>query len=113
MSCCLVGAAVFLISACSDRNYQRKEVAESGVEASINNEESSLIEYIVVIKANANIASAISSFKKYEAQLIGDLKKNLYQIGLKKDPGIEQLRKDVEGSDLIDYIQPNFTYTTQ
>ena len=113
MPYCLVGATVFLFSACTDSTHSRKEVIGSGVETSISNEDSSLFEYIVVLDENVSIEDAISILKKYEVQVIRDLKKGRYLIGLKNDPGIEQLKKEVEGSEYIKHIQPNFTYTTQ
>ena len=48
-----------------------------------------------------------------EIQVIRDLKKNRYLIGLKHDPGIEQLKKEVEAAGQIKLIQPNYTYKTQ
>ena len=72
-----------------------------------------MAEYIVVLNENVGIESATSILKRYEVKVIRDLKKSRYLTGLKKDPGIEQLRKDVENSGLIKQIQPNFTYTIQ
>ena len=104
---------VIFTSACSESKYQKEQTASQEVLLPVSNDESDLIEYIVVLKANGNIAGAISILKKYEVQVIRDLKKDRYLIGLKSDPGIEQLKKDVEASENIILIQPNFTYTIQ
>lgn len=96
-----------------ESSNQSGYVADRKTESSASNGESILAEYIIVLQENVSIASAINSLQKYEAQAIRDLKKGRYLIGLENDPGIELLKKDVEGSDLIKHIQPNFTYTTQ
>jgi len=113
LSICIIVFGVFVISACSDSNYQSGYVADKKAAFSASNNGSILTEYIIVLKENVTIASAINSLQKYEAQVIRDLKKGRYLIGLKNDPGIQRLKKDVEGSDRIKQIQSNFTYTIQ
>ena len=110
---CVVVFSVFLISACTESNYHGEKVAQPEVESSVSNEALNLSEYIIVLEENVSIESATSIFEKYEGQVIRDLKKGRYLIRLKNDPGIEQLQKDVQGSELIKHIQPNYTYTIQ
>jgi hypothetical protein len=104
---------VLVISACQEPNYQNEKVAEREVGFSESNEESDSSEYIIVLEENVSIENAISNLKKYDAQIIKDLKRGRYLIGLKNDPGIEQLKKDVKDSLHIKQIQPNFIYTIQ
>jgi hypothetical protein len=113
LSICIVVFGAYVISACTESNYQGEYTADIKDESSANNNESVLTEYIIVLEENVSIASAINSLQKYELQVIKDLKKNRYLVELKNDPGIEQLQKDVEGSERIKHIQPNFTYTIQ
>ena len=110
---CLIAATVFLFSACTDTSYQEKNVAERGLDFPVPKEKSSLVEYIVVLKENTSIANATDFLKKYQVQVIRDLKKNRYLIRLKNDPGIERLQQDIEDSEFIKYIQPNYRYKTQ
>jgi hypothetical protein len=102
-----------VISGCNDSNYQNERVIEPEVETSASNEKSKPNEYIIVLSENVSIENAISNLQKYDAQVIKDLKRGRYLIGLKIDPGIEQLKKDVLGSKDISHIQPNFIYTIQ
>ena len=113
LSICIVVFSIFLISACTESNYQSEYVADGQADLSASNNESILAEYIIVLEENVSIASATSIFGKYEGQVIKDLKKDRYLIRLKNDPGIEQLQKEVEGSEHIKHIQPNYTYTIQ
>ena len=113
LSICIIVFSIFLISACTESNYQSEYVADGKADLSASNNEPILAEYIIVIEENVSIESATSIFEKYEGQVIRDLKKGRYLIGLKNDPGIEQLQKEVEGSEHIKHIQPNFTYTIQ
>ncbi len=106
-----MGALV--ISGCSDSNYHNEKITEPEVEFSAANEVSNSSEYIIVLAENVSIENAISNLQKYDAQVIKDLKRGRYLIGLKNDPGIERLEKDVEGSEHIKQIQPNFSYTIQ
>ena len=82
MSCCLVGAAAILFSACTESTYNREEVIGGRVAALKNNKESSLIEYIVVLNENVSIENAINILKKYEVQVIKDLKKGRYLMSI-------------------------------
>ena len=107
----LFGISVF--SGCSDSNYHNGRVYEPEVEISTNTKESKPNEYIIVLVENVSIKNAMNNLQKYDVQVIRDLKRNRYLIGLKNDPGIERLIKEVEGSVHIKHIQPNFTYTTQ
>ena len=104
---------VLVISACQERNYQNEKVAEREVGFSESNEESDSSEYIIVLEENTSITTALNNLQKYELRVIKNLKKGRYLIELKQDPGIEQLRKDLEGSEHIKQIQPNFIYTIQ
>ena len=113
LSICIVVSSVFLISACTESNYHGEKVAQPKVESSVSNEALNLSEYIIVLEDDVSISSATSILEKYQVQIIRDFKKNRYLIGLKHDPGIEQLQKEVEGSEHIKHIQPNFTYTIQ
>ena len=102
-----------VIPGCSDSNYYGEKTTETEVEFSAGNEESKSNEYIIVLAENISIENAISNLQKYDARVIKDLKRGRYLIGLKNDPGIKQLKKDVEGSEHIKQIQPNFSYTIQ
>jgi hypothetical protein len=102
-----------VITACSGSNYKSEYVADGKAGFLESNNESIPAEYIIVIEENVSIEKAISILKKYRTQIIRDLKKGRYLIGLKIDPGIEQLQKDIEGSEHIKQIQPNFSYTIQ
>ena len=113
LSFCIVVVGLFVTPACSESKYQKEQTANQEVLLPVGNDESDLTEYIIVLKANGNIASAISILKKYEVQVIRDLKRGRYLIGLKNDPGIERLRNDVETSENIKLIQPNYGYTAQ
>lgn len=113
LSVCIVVFGVLVISGCSDSSYHNEKITEPEVEFSAGNEESKSNEYIIVLVENVSIESAISNFQKYDAQIIKDLKRGRYLIGLKSDPGIEQLKKDVKNSQHIKQIQPNFNYTIQ
>ena len=94
-----------VISACTEPGYQSENTTDKN--------ESILTEYIIVLKENVSISIAIGLLEKYEVQVIKDLKKNRYLIGLKNDPGLEQLKKEVEATEYIEQIQPNFSYTIQ
>lgn len=104
---------VFVLSACREASYNNKEIVDQGIQSSIGSNKTSQAEYIIVLKENVSISDAINGLKKYDAQVIRDLKRRRYLIGLERNPGIEHLQKDIEGSEYIEYIQPNFTYTTQ
>jgi hypothetical protein len=109
----IVVCSTFAISACTESNQKSEYIPDRVTESSVSNEEPNLTEYIIVLEKDVSIESATGILKKYEVQVIRDLKKDRYLIGLKNDPGIERLKKDVEGSGYIKYIQPNFTYTIQ
>ena len=111
--CCIVVIGIAQISACTESNRRSEKNAEQVVEPSVTNNELKPSEYIIVLDENVSITNAIGILEKYEAQVIRDLNKNRYLIGLKNDPGIEQLEKDVESSEHIKHVQPNFTYTIQ
>lgn len=113
LAICIVIFGLLVISACSEPNNQSGYIADRKTESSASNNDIILAEYIIVLEENVSIADAIDNFHIYEAQVIRDLKRGRYLIGLKIDPGIERLKKEVEGSDRIKYIQPNFTYTIQ
>ena len=82
-------------------------------ELSTTKNESTLAEYIIVLNENVSIADALNNLQDYEVKVIRDLNKNRYLIGLVKDPGIEKLTKEVEKSEHIKRIQPNYSYTIQ
>ena len=113
LSFCSVIFGLLVISACTESNNQSGYIADRKTESSASNNEIILTEYIIVLEENVSIADAIDNFQKYEAQVIKDLKRGRYLIGLKIDPGIEQLNKDAEGFEHIKLIQPNFIYKTQ
>ena len=113
LSFCIVVVGLFVTSACSESIFHKEQTASQEVLLPVGNDESDLIEYIIVLNDNVDIARALNKLKKYEVQVIRDLNRGRYLIGLKNDPGIEQLRKDVEASEKIKLIQPNFTYTIQ
>ena len=102
-----------VISACTEPNNQNGYIADRITESSASNNEIILAEYIIVLEENVSIADAIDKFQIYEVQVIRDLKRGRYLIGLKIDPGIEQLNKDIEGFEHIKLIQPNYSYKTQ
>jgi len=110
---CILVSGVFVTSACTESNYHGEKVAQQEVESSVSNEALNLSEYIIVLEDDVSISSAISILEKYQVQVIRDLNKNRYLIGLKHDPGIEQLKKEVEAAGQIKLIQPNYTYKTQ
>ena len=113
LSFCIVVFGVLLISGCLDSNYHNEKVTELEVEFSAGNEESKSNEYIIVLSENVSIENAMSNLQKYDTRVIKDLKRGRYLIGVRNDPGIEQLQKDVEGSEQIKQIQPNFSYSIQ
>lgn len=113
LSICIVVFNIFLISACTEPNYQSENGADDKTDLLARNDESIQTEYIIVLVENVNITDSISILEKYDGQVIKDLKKGRYLIRLNNNPGIEQLQKEVEGSEHIEHIQPNFTYTTQ
>jgi len=102
-----------VISGCSDPNYHNQKGTEPEIELSAGNEESKPKEYIILLSENVSIENALGHLQEYDAQVIRDLKRGRYLIGLKNDPGIEQLKKDVENSLYIKQIQRNFSYTIQ
>jgi len=110
---CLVVFGAFVIFACTESNHKSEYSPDRKAESSVSNEGSNLTEYIIVLVENVSIENAISNLQKYDAQIIKDLKRGRYLIGLKNDPGIEQLKKDVKDSLHIKQIQPNFNYTIQ
>ena len=113
LSVCIVVFGTFVISACTESNYQGEYVTDGKAELSSSNNESILVEYIIVLEGNISIGDATSILKKYEVQVIRNLKKGRYLIGLNNDPGIERLKKEIEGSEYIKQIQPNFSYSIQ
>jgi len=113
LSFCIVIFGLLVISACTEPNNRSGYIADRKIESSASNNEIILTEYIIVLEENVSIADVIDNFQIYEAQVIRDLKRGRYLIGLKIDPGIEQLNKDVEGFEHIKLIQPNFIYTIQ
>jgi hypothetical protein len=110
---CIIVIGTIGISACAESNRHSEKKSGQVVESSVSNEQSKPSEYIIVLEEDISISSAIGILEKYEAQVIKDLDKNRYLIGLKNDPGIEQLKIDVESSRHIKHVQPNFTYTIQ
>ena len=96
-----------------DSKNQNQNVADKKTELSTTENESTLAEYIIVLNENVSIADALNNLQDYEVQVIRDLNKNRYLIGLVKDPGIEKLTKEVEKSEHIKQIQPNYSYTIQ
>lgn len=113
LTICTIVFGALVISACQEPNYQNEKVAEREVEFSSSNEESNLGEYIIVLEENINIADAMTELQQFDSQIIKNLKRDRYLIKLKNDPGIEQLKKHIEGSERIKQIQPNFSYTIQ
>jgi hypothetical protein len=113
LSICILLFGASLGVACSGSNYKSNYIADGKAGLLESNEESILAEYIIVIEENISFDKAISIFNQYKTQIIRDLNKGRYLIGLKIDPGIEQLQKDIEGSEYIKHIQPNFSYTIQ
>ena len=113
LSICTIVFGAFVISACQDSYYKNEKVAEREVDFSVGIEESKLSEYIIVLEENIIIADAINDLQKFDAKIIKNLKRGRYLIELKNDPGIELLKKHIEGSKRIKQIQPNFSYTIQ
>jgi len=104
---------MLIISGCSDSSYQNGKVSEPGAQIPAGSSESKPIEYIIALVENADIEDAIRHLHKYDAQVIKDLKRGRYLISIRQDPGIEQLKEDIDDSEYIERIQPNFTYTAQ
>ena len=104
---------IFVIPAYSESNFQSEFIADRTTVSSANDNEPIPTEYIIVLKQYVSIANATNILKKYQVQVIRNLKKNRYLIVLKNDPGIEQLQKDIGDSEHIQHIQPNFTFTIQ
>jgi hypothetical protein len=113
LSICTIVFGAFIISACQEPNYQNEKVAEREVQFSASNEESNLSEYIIVLEENITIADAVNELRQFDSQIIKNLKRGRYLIKLKNDPGIDLLKKHIEGSKRIKQIQPNFSYTIQ
>ena len=102
-----------LITACAENNYNSNHVKNQLSETSIQINKVNTANYIIVLKKDVKITDAIASLKKYDIQLIKDLKRNRYLVGLKSNPGIEQLQKDIIDSDYIKFIQPDYSYKSQ
>ena len=113
LSICVTACGIFALSACTESNYNSEYVVDRKAEASAKGKETKLTEYIIVLKENVSVVDALNSLQKYDAQVIRDLKKSRYLIGLKNNPGINQLKNDLEGSEYIKHIQPNFSYKAQ
>ena len=96
--------------AASDTNTQKSKLI---YDSSNKSHKVTLNEYIIVIKESSNIDNAIETLKKYDARILRDLKRNHYLIGLVNDPGIEQLKIDIQNNMYIKYIQPNYRYELQ
>ena len=109
----IVVGSICLLTACVDNQHANSTSTNGTTSTLINNKEEKIAEYIIVLNNRVKISDAINVFEKYDVQVIKDLKRDRYVIGLKNDPGIEQLQKDIVDSNQIKHIQPNFIYTTQ
>ena len=104
---------VLAFSACKNAPDNHGRFVNPEKKHSTKKPESSLAEYLIVLKDNVSISDAVNSLKRYEVQVLRDLKKGRYLIGMKNDPGINQLQNELADSEVITHIQPNFTYTIQ
>ena len=107
----LFGGLVF--SGCAENINSLDNFTSSSKVIILVADQEKVIEYIIVVKENVKISAAMNILNKYDAHIIKDLNRGRYLVGVKQDPGIEQLRKDIVGSDYINYIQPNFIYKPQ
>ena len=105
--------AVFIFSGCAENINTSGNLKDSTKVITVNENQEKVTEYIIVVKENIKISDAINTLNKYDIHIIKNLNRGRYLIGVKQDPGIDQLRKDIMGSDYINYIQPNFTYKLQ
>jgi hypothetical protein len=106
-------AGVSLIGGCSDSNYQNGQLTALAVEGAATVNTSIQNEYIIVLAENVSIEEALDQLQVYGATVIRNLKRGRYLISVKQDPGIERLTEDFDGSEIIQHIQPNYTYRTQ
>lgn len=104
---------MFLLSACTEQNPASSNKMQGKIEASINSNKENITEYIIVLNKGVETSDAMDALKKYDVQIVKDLKRGRYVIKLKNDPGIKLLEKEVLNSELIKHIQPNYVYTTQ
>lgn len=110
---CILVCGLFFISACTENNYNSSHVTNQSLDISVQIKKVKVAEYIIVLKEGINITTALSRLKIYDTHLVKDLKRGRYLISLKNNPGIEQLQKDITGSEYIKFIQPNFRYKSQ
>lgn len=103
----------FIFSGCAENINTRNNLTSSSKVLIVNAAQEKAIEYIIVVNENAKISDAMNILNKYDVRIIKNLNRGRYLIGVKQDPGIEQLRNDIVGSDYINYIQPNFIYKPQ
>lgn len=104
---------MLFLAACSDIEQQSGPSDLLKSESMMKKDDVGRSEYIIVLGENVSITHALDSLSRYEAELIKDLKKGRYVIELRTDPGIERLKKDVEKSEYINFIQPNYQYKAQ
>lgn len=108
LTCCL-----FLLSACTQESHNSSHVSKQLKDTAIRVKKVDVVEYIIVLKKDVKVTDAVNSLKIYDVQVIKDLKRDRYLIGVKNDHGIDKLKKDIVDSEYIKHIQLNFIYSTQ
>ena len=113
MRLALIPLSAALASACTDSNYQNGNTPEPKANPPAETNVSAPVEYIIVVAEDVSLDAAMQHLQKYEATMLQDLKRGRYLISLRQNPGIDQLKGEVDETSDIVLIQPNYTYTTQ
>ena len=110
---CLIIGMLFIVPACKENEHVRELHADNPAGELVKKNNINNHQYIIVVSDISGLISALNSLKKYDAKQLRDLGSGRYLIELKLDPGIDQLKMDVEKLDSIDFIQPNYKYELQ
>ena len=98
---------------CTEYKKPNNNIVESKIGTLVKHDEVKLTEYIIVLNEGAVISDSIKVFNKYQVEILKDLKRNRYVIGLMNDPGMKVLLKEIEQHGNIKLIQPNYRYQAQ
>lgn len=101
------------IGGCSESGYREGRADQTVVQASAGLERSEPAQYLIQLAEGKNIETVIALLQKFDARIVRDLDRGRYLVELGSDPGLEQLVNEFHGSDLIDQIQPNYSYQSQ
>ena len=104
---------VTILSGCGTQGSENRSTESSLLKDPVNEQNYSQSEYIVVLKVDVNIETALKELSKFNPKVKRDMNKGRFLISLTNDPGIKQLRKQLEDSKYIGYIQPNYRYKAQ